>query len=199
MPTVTFDLASDADDGDGTKSNIVFANVPGSSYTVGDGTEGGTVRSLFGGSYFIGCCYFRFDTSSLPNDATVTAANLKLYLNSKGDPDNLDYAGDFYDFGGEPSVDADWEATSSGDAITTIDATGQTAGVVNTIALTTLTGVSLTGFTGLRLSSKTNPTPTGDNFLTYAMHEDATSGRRPQLEVTYTTPTVGAAVAWIVA
>lgn len=188
MPTDTFGIATDADDGGGQRTANVWADIATGTFAPDDGTPGSISKALFGGDFFVFNSYFRFNTSTLPDDATVTAAVLKIFIpaGELADPDNIDYAGDFFDFGGEPSTSADWEQSSSGDAIATIDASSLTSGAVNNLSLTGLSGVSLTGITGLRLAPKTTAQPTGDNFVHIAKQEDTTPSRRPTLEVTYT-------------
>jgi hypothetical protein len=190
MPTDTFTVASNTDDGSGYRTDTVWANVASAAFNNADGSFNSMTKSLFTGDYYVHNFFLRFDTSSLPDAAVITAADLLMYLHDRGDPDNVDYAIDFYDFGGEPSVAADWELTSSGDAVATVDASALTIGVVNTIPLTGLAGISLTAITGLRGAQKNSVAPTGDNyvdFTSWALGLGA-GGSVPQLRVTYTVP-----------
>ena len=56
--------------------------------------------------------------------------------------------------------------------------------VVLTIPLTDLSGVSKTGYTGIRLSISGAAAPAAKAAVRFASHEDATNPE-PQLEVTY--------------
>lgn len=186
MPTDTFDIAVDADDGYGYKIGSDWGTLNSNPYTdepFGD-TICSTARAASGPNFYIVCGFLRFDTSSIPDDATILSASLKLYCLNKGAPDGATFGADFYDFGGEPSVEADWETVSSGNAVSSISPGSLTTGAVNTIPLTGLTGLSKTGYTGIRIAPKESGQPTGDNFIDFASREHAT-GAAPQLEVTY--------------
>lgn len=189
MPTDTFAITANGNDGAGRRIAASWANVTIGTYSDDPfGTSITSVSKSFVGDYYVLNAFLRFDTSSIDDAATITGANLKLYVDGKDAPDgaSADYAADFYDFGGSPSTSADWELTSAGDAVATITAGGLTAGVVNTIPLTGLTGISKTGFTGIRIAPKSSAVaPTGDNFIDFAALEH-TTGQEPRLEVTYT-------------
>jgi hypothetical protein len=190
MPTDTFPIAADADDGHGRmQSASTWVNTPSGVYT--DNPFGSTLASVAKHGalsvFYVVNAFFRFDTSSIDDAATITSANLLLYCDGAAAPDGAiaDYGGDFYDFGGSPSTSTDWEWTTSGDAITTISAGSLSVGSVNTIALTGLSGISKTGITGIRLAPKDSANaPTADNFIDFAAREH-TTGQEPRLEVTY--------------
>lgn len=185
MPTDTFAITADANDGDGNKTGPVWANIATYGFNVGDGATATAFKSLFAGNYYVGCVFLRFDTSALPDDASISSASLKLYVTDKADPDAITYSADYYDFGGEASVDADWEQSSSGNCIASIDPDSLTTSTVNTIALTTLTGISVSGVTGIRIAPTNTTEPTGDNYIECAAYDHAQ--QEPRLEVTYTT------------
>lgn len=189
MATDTFALSANDQDSCGYKRGSTFATL--SAETFDENPFGATLISLSctsSGEFWILNGFMRFDTSTLPDGATITGANLKVYVDTGAEPDGIQFAADFYDFGGTPAVDADWEATSSGDAIATIDVGSLTQGAVNTIALTGLTGISKTGITGLRFAPKTGATPTGDNYVDFAAFDHG-SFQEPRLEVTYSSGT----------
>ena len=201
MPTDTFSINADANDTSGRRDSATgWANIASSTYTDNpDSTPSvlGLAKGDFGGTNFgSSVIYLRFNTSTLPSSATITAAALKIYVVEKSTPFTgaEQYAADFYDYGGSPSIAADWEVSSSGDAIATIDGTALTESVVNTIPLTGLTGITRsgetnaqggTGITGIRLSAKTATEPTNDEWIDFAAHEHAEQEAR--LEITYTT------------
>lgn len=207
MPTDTFPITSDADDGDCNRNYTDWATVigGGGNFVVGDTADATVAKSLFAGDYYVNVTFLRFDTSSIPAGATIDSATLKLYATDKGDPDGVSYAADYYDFGGEPSVAADWEASSAGGCISGFTAASISTGVVNSIALTGLSGIMRsgetngqgnTGITGIRITQANLTQPTGDNFITFAAREHATA-QEPRLDVTYTVPATGASVSWI--
>ena len=204
MPTDTFSITANSNDGHGRRGpTATWAGIGAGAYSDEQyGTGIVVVQQTFDGSnFFLTNAYLRWDTSTLPDSSTITSANLLLFLEGKGDPNNVTWAADFYDFGGTPSVAGDWEATSSGDAITSIDLTALTTSAVNTIALTGLTGISKTGFTGIRIAPATSTQPTGDNFTDFSSLESA--NQEPRLEVTHTPatgdfppPRIGRGSAW---
>lgn len=198
MPTDTFTIAANSDDGYGRELGVgwpvssadIFADEP-------FGPDICSVAKHANGGFYVICGYLRFDTSSLPDTAVISAAALKLFLLDDASPDaGTTIAVDYYDFGGSPSTVADWELSSNGNAVSAFTISSLTSGVVNTIALTSFAGISLNGFTGFRIAPATTTQPTGDNFADFASLEHAT-GAPPQLEVTYTVPVATAAVAWI--
>jgi len=190
MAEMTFTINSDADDGAGRRSNAVWANLlAGGAYTEMSNQPLLYLNKATTGTYFLGNVYFRFDTSGLPDDAEITAAVLKIYIQDALNKEAVLFAADYYDFGGEPSVAGDYVTSSPADAITTIDPSGFTIGVMESISLTSLTGISKTGFTGLRLAPKDTVAPTVDNYVGIAQYEHA-SNPPAQLVVTYTTLTL---------
>ncbi len=183
MPTVTFPIAVAGDDG-----SVVYSHTAwppnGGTFTAGTNLylskDGGATK------YNDVSCV-RFDTSSVPDNATVTAASLALYCGSKSDNATSNYSvvADYYDFGGSPTVPGDWIETASPSIWTAVDLGSVTANAINTFTLTNLTGISKTGYTGIRITFSAGA-PTGTNELSIASYEDA--NQEPRLTVTYTVP-----------
>jgi hypothetical protein len=190
MPTDTFSIAAAADDGSGWKEAATWAGVPGATFVDGsagfDDTILGLQKQLIAGPmYRVNLAFLRFDTSTLPDDATVTAADLLLYVESFIANEATLFAADYYDFGGEPPVDADWELSSSGDCIASFDLASGVATSVNTIPLTGFSGISVSGMTGIRIAPANSVAPTVQNYWLVASQEHAQ--QEPRLSVTYTT------------
>jgi hypothetical protein len=181
MPTDTFAVSSDANDGSCYKQGTTW---PPTTFAVDDGPDQYASKALVGGTYYADVSFMRFDTSSIPDTATITGAVLKLDIIAKSDDNNFSLVGDYYDFGGEPSVSADWIETASPSIFSAIDLTGITVGAILSITLTDLSGISKTGFTGIRLTLSSG-TPTGQNGIQYAAYEHTTR-QEPRLDVTYT-------------
>jgi len=129
----------------------------------------------------------RWDTSVIGSGSTVTAATLKVYVISKQlNEAGRSLVGDYYDFGSEPTVGADWVETASPSIFTAIGIGSITAGAVNNITLTDLSGISRTGYTGIRLTlSSGAPTAGNTDFVQFATREHATF-QEPRLSVTWT-------------
>lgn len=208
MSTSVFAVTADADDGAGRMQSVgAWVNTPAGVYT--DSPFGANLVSIAkhgaGGNFYVVNGYARFDMDNpvsgvvIPLAATIDSASLKMYVDGADAPDGAiaDFGADFFDFGGSPSTAADWEWTTSGDAVATITAASMSVGNVNTIPLTGLTGIVKTGFTGIRWAPTNSANaPTADNFIDFAAREHAT-GQEPRLEVTYTVSAVGASLAWI--
>lgn len=205
MPTDTFPISPSTNDGTAfwsratyppTTSTTTFGDEPGDTLFVTNG--------FFSPNYIIEETFLRFDTSTISSSATITAANLLLYALSKVDgANNKDLVGDYYDFGGEPVIEADGIEGASPSIFSAVDLAAITTSAVNTIALTDLTGVKragenngqgFTGITGIRLTL-TAGIPTVDNNVQFAAQEHA--NQEPRLEVTYTIPVASANLAWI--
>ena len=184
MPTDQFPIAADADDGTGYYQDSSW---PPSGGTWSDYTGGNIFASkVYDGAstYTQDSAFLRFDTSSIPDGATITAASLSLYVVAKADSESYSLVGDYYDFGGEPTVAGDYEETPATSIFTAEDLTGIGTGTILAVDLTDLTGINKTGYTGIRLTLSAG-TPTSNNYLEIADHESANT--EPTLEVTYTT------------
>lgn len=198
MPSTTFSITANADDGSGYYQS---ASWPPSGGTWTNTTGGsGWVSKIVSGDYFNDITLLRFDTSSIPDDATIDSAVLKLYCISKQDVGSYALVGDYYDFGGTPTVAGDWVETASPSIWSALDLGSITTSAVNNITLTDLTGISKTGYTGIRLtlSSGTPVDASLEGSLEFAMLDHATL-QEPQLEVTYTVGSSTANVAWFTA
>lgn len=185
MPTDTFAIASDADDGTGYRTAASWATIGAGTFVSEETTNLWCSKTTNGTDFFVDETYLRFDTSSLTANAAISAANLLLHVVSKGaNANGITYGADYYDFGGEPSVAADWVLPSPANAITSWSPDSLTVGIVNTIALTGLSGISKTGITGLRLAPLDGAAPTSStNNIEFAASEAAQ--QEPRLEVTY--------------
>lgn len=189
MPTDTFPIAADADDGAGYYFHTAWPP-SGGTFAAEDGIALLVAAKEESDFYYAEVVLLRWDTSSIPDTATITGANLKLYLVSKVTTLTRNLVGDYYDFGGSPTVAADWILTPSPSIFTAVDvATGLTTGAVNTIALTDLTGINVSGYTGVRLAIDGGDTGVEvQSKARFASREDTTN-QEPRLEVTYTLAT----------
>lgn len=145
-------------------------------------------RSLSGGTYSIAVAPVRFDTSSIPDDATITLAELELFIfDALSDDDRSIVAEIFTNF---PIDESDWAGTAPGSPIAEQIVSGLTVGTYETLPLASLAVINKTGFTGFRLHVS-GIEPTGENRVDVTS-VDGTDP--PRLRVTYnrepTAPTV---------
>ena len=140
-----------------------------------------------------------FDTSTLPDDATVTAVTLELYRD-----DASEDGGNGFDNGDTTSAvvvastQADPTAYANTDyneaAFTSKGSTAfasTTNGAYFTITITDTSIISLSGYTKLAVITeldRANTQPTGENRLTWQSRAQANP---PKLTVTYSQPEVG--------
>lgn len=186
----TFNMAAGGDDGYRFRNDTVYASVPADATGGGDDTSAKlyATRELNGSIYYIAVILLRWDTSSLADGDTVTAASLDLYVETDtNDPDSLSVVADWYDFGGAPGVNGDWANLDSGEnAISGVTLASLTEGAVNNFTLANYAAnVNKTGYTGLRLGiSKraADAAPTAFNGLVVAGYES--SNQEPRLNVT---------------
>ena len=111
-------------------------------------------RAAFG-NYQVFVGLLRFDTSALPDGATVTSAALRLHVLGKADGDNRGLVAEWYGASNWPIDAGDWSLASSG---TRVAGGGHhrdlRSGRASSFDLVGLGSVSTTGSTGLRLPSE---------------------------------------------
>lgn len=194
MPTVTFPITTAANDGSGYREAATWAGIGAGAFT--DFSDDPThliyaSKQAPGTAYFCDNLWLRWDTSSIPDSATITAANLIMYLTSSQNNDGYSIVADAYDFGGEPAVAGDWVETPSPNILAPLTLTaliGAGAAGDRTIPFSAsgLTAISKTGFTGVRVCfSAGTPVSASGNYLEFQSFENA-GVNEPRLEVTYT-------------
>lgn len=186
------DIPINASNLDGYRNCNLGTYPPGSTDNASGSTTGTTIyveRSYNGSTqYDITVGLLRFDTSVLPDDATVSAATLEVYVKSHSDTNTLNLCGEYYDPGTIDS--ADWTAGEATTAFSTA-LSGITDSAAKIITLSSAAAnISLVSYTGIRLTiSKraADAAPTGNNNVQIASYDD-TSFAEPILHVTYTQP-----------
>lgn len=178
----TFPIGAAADD------QMVSRN-SAPSYPPGTGTNRTTVgtsltmmKTLGGdGLYYVRNILLRWDTSSIPDTATIVSARLRFYTDYQANADSRNFTGEWYAWDG--TSDSDWSSTASSSAFS-YALSGITDDAYNEVGLTSpASNISKTGYTHLRLHID-GGTPTGQNEISIAMFEDAVLNP-PELEVTY--------------
>lgn len=128
----------------------------------------------------------RFDTSSIPDDATVKSAALRLYLHQLTNNNGGQIGGEWYSPSNWPIDTGDYTNTDSNSALGYTNLSALTGGY-NTFGLTNAgSNVSKNGYTAIRLNLHLENAPTGTNRALFRS-VDASSGK-PELVVTYEIP-----------
>lgn len=125
----------------------------------------------------------RFDTSGIPDTATVTAATLKLYAITLDDTDNRNFQCEYYT--GWPIGTEDYTTSPGNDAHSGTLLDNLTPNAYNSFSLGNLGSISKTDYTGFRCSISGGQ-PTGLNHALFSAYDGGTN--LPWLQVTYTTP-----------
>lgn len=183
----TFGVSADFEDGDVERGDSSY---PPRTH---DATDGGTSnatmlvrRSKASPSYHpVRVALLRFDTSALPDDATVVSAELRLYVTVRNDTDGRKLVAEWYPASAWPVGASDWalDDVSSAHSGTALGAI--TLGQQNAFPLQGLAAIDRKGTTALRLHVSGSATaPAGPNDLGVATVEHA-SLPAPLLTITY--------------
>lgn len=187
MATLTVPIAASSDDG---RVYTAGATYPPTTGAFGDDTTTTIYarRELDTGTYRIGQILLRFDTSALPDNAVISSATLRFYLSAGGNPDGLSAVGEYYNWG--VSADgSDWAQHPPVSPCFSVLLSSLVGGS-NDVAITDLSGISLTGLTYFRIhlsERASDAAPSGSNLLGIAAFDD-TVNPEAQLIINYTTP-----------
>lgn len=184
MPTVEIPIAQSDHDGHVAFSDASF---PPTTHSATDSTQAAidVERLIEGANYTIINGLLRFDTSTIPDSATITGALLRIWVLINDTVDSKKLYMEWYDAGTFGSED--YSATPIADA-------GETQGDISTLTLNAdndvdvfnVENINKSGMTGLRLHLDANgDPPTGDNWLGFASFDHATHPA-PRLVVIYT-------------
>jgi hypothetical protein len=191
MPTDTFSVATGLDDGLVGRESASAGEWPVTgSFTVLDTFTNIFVRK---GQFptFSDCAValLRFDTSTIPDNATITAATLRLQTVAMGVLTDRDIQVGYYDPANWPIDSGDWSgADNPGSDAGVFPITDFAVGTQEDLVLSNPSSVSKTGYTGFRISisgaepALDNP---NDYRVEWAAFEHA-SEIEPRLLVTYT-------------
>jgi hypothetical protein len=190
----TLTVYSDAADGLVYGLNATYTTAR-STASVADGTYLFIGQAL---GYYCGESFLSFITSDVPDDATISAAILSLYVAGEQSVTDFTLEARLRDWGATLTT-ADWVAGASLSALTLL-ASKSTVGISGAayLALTSeaafATNVNKTGTTLLLLDSSRHvagTTPTGNEYIDCSSSEYAGTTQDPKLVVTYTAlPTV---------
>jgi hypothetical protein len=186
--TATFSVSAGADDGDVSVSGNQPSGYPPTGTPAANSTNSifTAGRRLAFGRYQVMDALLRFDTSSLPDNATVTSAKLRLSVTGKTDGDDRNLVGEWYDPASWPIDSGDWTINTGTSALAGVDLTSLAVNTTAELPLTSPGNTSLAGYTAFRLGIS-GGVPSADNYLQLATLEHTTR-TEPQLLITYTTP-----------
>ena len=180
--TVTATPVASGDDGTVAQTGVTYPPSAGTSANTNGVVTVGRRSVHTGFEVYDGLV--RFDTSAIPDDATITGASLRIYVTAKADGDNRNLVAEWYDTSNWPIDGADYALNPASTALSGADVTQLVTNASNTFALTGLASVSKTGYTGIRLGLDGGQ-PTADNYVQFASFDGTQP--KPQLVVTYTT------------
>jgi glucose/arabinose dehydrogenase len=182
--TVTFRVSVSGDDGNLTADGSTYPpNGTPVANTAGSVLTAGRRNMPFGYENMVGL--IRFDTSSLPDNATITSAKLRFYVSAKADGDSRNFVGEWYAGVHWPIDPADYVLNTRSDAFS-VDITSLASPASVDIPLTSPGSIVRTGTTGFRMSVDGGQ-PATDNYVQIAAYDHPTLSE-PQLIVTYTSP-----------
>lgn len=192
MPTSTFNIVASVKDQYVSKEN---SGVYPPTSTLNRDISGTNLilwrHKSPGSAYYLSNILLAFDTSSLPDNASVSEAVLRMYLISRQDTDGLSVLLEWYAWDGTSATDYSASPASTAHAGTTLASLTTTSD--NDFSLTSTTNISKTGTTYLRMHMSQRPSdaaPTGQNELDFASY-DHTTLAEPRLIVTYSTDVGG--------
>jgi hypothetical protein len=186
--TLTFSVSAGGDDGDVSVAGAQAAGYPpsGAAAPNASGSVFTAGRRLAWGEFEVLTALLRFDTSALPDNATVTSVRLRLHVTGTADANDRSLVGEWYSTANWPIDATDWTLSAGANALPGADITALVKNATAELNLTGPAGISLNGYTGLRLGISGGQ-PSGDNYVQISALEHP-GKPEPQLIVTYTTP-----------
>jgi hypothetical protein len=183
--------------GTARRSLIAASEDPGTFTLSGANAWVANTVAVQGYAYRIDRGYVYFDTSAIPDSATIASATLYLYGQADNSTTdfNLNIQSGMPTYPHDPLVAADFNTTYySGIGCDPYNTSGFTIAGYNAITLsaTGLTWISKTGTTKLCLRSDEDVSaspPSGDEYVTVYAAEQAGTANDPYLVVNYTTAT----------
>lgn len=187
--TAVFTVAQSGDDGDLERGDAAY---PPSGTVETDGSQSGSVmyvrRSKATPSYQpVRVALLRFDTSAIPDNATITYAELQLHATVRSDTDGRALVAEWYPVSGWPIDGNDWTLADAGSAHGGTRLAAFQPGAQQALELHDLSAIDRRGPTAVRLHvSGSETAPLGPNDLGFASYDHPTLPA-PTLVVTYRT------------
>jgi hypothetical protein len=181
--SATFAVAEGADD---QQVSRVDRSYPPSTGRFSRQATAATVeasKNLQGSKYIVRNLLLRWDTSSIPDNATITKATLRFFCTNVNSGDSRSFVAEYWGWDGESTFD--WSGTVPAAPIFSVPISNITRGAWNSVVLTNLSGIGKASWTLIRCHIS-GETPTGYNHIVMSSFED--TNPEPQLIVEYTTP-----------
>jgi hypothetical protein len=191
---------SEAADGHILGQSATYATARSTSTASDDTSTVNSVGQNFGGGqYFVFRGFLSFDTSAIPDDATVDSATLGVCADA--DSSVTDFNVQIYRYAWAETIAANREANFDGayGGSATLEGTlrntasGWTSGTFYTLAVDAA-GINVSGDTKYTICSSRDigsNTPGGSEFVNFRSGDYASTTSDPYLEVTYTEAATG--------
>lgn len=185
MTQVTFSVEASEDDGRVLSSDTMYPPLATPIAAVDSGIDGPYKIFYVGPNlYEIRVFLMRWDTSTLPDDAEILAATLRVHISNTIDTDSRSLTAEWYEAG--TIGEEDWTSTVGTSAHSGIPLSGIPDGPDYDLALQNPSNINLSGYTGLRLHIS-GADPTGQNVVGIVTWDD-TLNTGPRLIVEYVAP-----------
>lgn len=135
------------------------------------------------GSYCVRNALLRWNTSSIPDNATITKATLRFWCTVRNPSEAQNFVAEYWGWDG--TSQSDWSCTSPTTPIFQAPIANINGGAWNSVTFTDLRGISKTGWTMIRCHISGGK-PRSYNYVVMSSFEN--TNPEPQLLVEYTTP-----------
>jgi len=187
MPSLTFEVAASGDDGHVRKFDSVYPPAASEDIVI-TGTVMSAYKAFTSPTYHLTCGLMRWDTASIPDGATITAATLRIRVDGRVNDNARDLTAEWYSWT-PPITGSHWTSTVGTNAHAGTSISSLTATADNDLALLDPgANIDKTGYTGIRIHTS-GGSPTGANFADIATFDHATL-LAPRLIVDYEEPAI---------
>lgn len=185
--TRVFPITAAGDDGYvNSTTNATYASVAYDSHVLsGDYAAVGRLyyNATSGPVYYVTSGILRFDTSAIPDDATIVSATLRLYV--QYDVENANSRSVVAEYKAWSNVAGDFSLAAPASPVLSVPLANLAKGRYNDFPITSLSGISKSGQTSLKLHIS-GGAPTGKNRVFFETYESINP--EPQLVVEYEAP-----------
>ena len=181
--TATFSVASGTDDQQVLRSGLRYPPEAGVFNRQATGATVEASKNYQGREgYYVRNALLRWDTSSIPDNATIKRATLRFWCTVKNPSEARNLVAEYWGWDG--TSQADWSGTPPAAPIFQAPIASIANGAQNNVTFTNLDGISKTGWTLIRCHVS-GGVPTGYNYVVMSSAES--TNPEPQLIVEYAT------------